>query len=99
MLRAERLQIIMDVLPLLCFVVVSGSKVPLACVWHEERLYTAGPVLRNGTGDLADGKPWISMLLSWIGSTIPTRLAFLAFGLSTNIPLTLLISWLLALYA
>ena len=40
-------------------------------------------------GDLADGKPWISMLLSRIGSTIPTRVTFLTFGLSTNVPLTL----------
>ena len=42
-----------------CFVLwcVSGSKAPLACVWHEEQFYTAGPVLRNGAGDLADGKP------------------------------------------
>ena len=48
-----------------CFVLwcVSGSKVPLACVWHEERFYTAGPVLRNGMGSLADGKPYVSMLL------------------------------------
>ena len=65
---------------------------PLACVWHEERFHTAGPVPRNGTGDLADRKPWISMLLSRIGSTIPTRVTFvtfLTFGLSTNVPLTL----------
>ena len=24
---------------------------PLASVWHEGRFYSAGPVLRNGTGD------------------------------------------------
>ena len=48
-----------------CFVLwcMSGSKVPLACVWHEERFYTAGPVPRNGAGELADGKPWVSMPL------------------------------------
>ena len=68
---------------------VSGSKVPLACVWHEERFHTAGRVPWNGMGDLADGKPWVSMLLSQIGSTIPTRVTFLTFGLSTNVPLTL----------
>ena len=39
------------------------SKVPLACVWHEKQFYTAGPVLWNGVGGLADGKPWVSMLL------------------------------------
>ena len=27
---------------------VSGSKVPLACVWHEERFYAAGSVPQNG---------------------------------------------------
>ena len=43
-----------------CFVLwcVSGLKAPLAFVWHEERFYTAGPVLRNSAGGLADGKPW-----------------------------------------
>ena len=42
-----------------CFVLwcVSGSKVPLACVWHEEQFYTASAVPRNSVGDLADGKP------------------------------------------
>ena len=72
---------------------------PLVCVWHEERFYTAGPVSRNGAGELADGKPWVSMLLSWNEFIIPTRITLLAFRLSTNIRLTLLISWLLALYA
>ena len=72
---------------------------PLACVWHEERFYTAGPVSRNGVGELADGKPWVFMPLNWNEFTIPTHVTFLAFGLSTNIHLTLLISWLLALYA
>ena len=44
---------------------MSGSKAPLvACVWHEELFYTAGPVPRNGVGGLADGMPWVSMLLS-----------------------------------
>ena len=86
-----------------CFVLwcVSGSKVSLACVWHEEaeRFYTAGPVPWNGADELADGKPWVSMPLNWSEFTIPTRVTFLAFRLSTNVRLTLLISWLLALYA
>ena len=91
----------MDVFNYNCLVLwcVSGSKAPLACVWHEERFYTAGSVPRNGAGDLADGKPWVSMPLSWIYFIIPTRVTFLAFGLSANVRLTLLISWLLALYA
>ena len=66
-----------------CFVLwcVSGSKAPLACVWHEERFYTAGPVPRNGAGELAGGKPWVSMPLNWNEFTILTRVTFLAFGL------------------
>ena len=39
-------------------------KAPLACVGHEEQFYTAGPMLQNGVGDLADGKPWVSIPLS-----------------------------------
>ena len=66
---------------------------PLASVCHEERLYT-GPVPRNGAGELADGKTWVSMPLSWNEFTIPTRITLLAFGLSTNVRLTLPISWL-----
>ena len=66
-------------------------------VWHEERFYTAGPLPRNGAGQLADGKPWVSMPLSWNKFTIPTRVTFLAFELSKNVRLMLLISWLLAL--
>ena len=77
---------------------VSGSKVPLACVWHEERFYTAGPALRNCAGVLADGKPWVSMLLSWNVFTILTYVTNLSFGISTNVPLVLLTSWLLTLY-
>ena len=69
---------------------MSGSKAPLTCVWHEEQLYTADPVPQNGAGGLADEKPWISILLSWNGFTMLTRLTFLAFGLSINIP-----SWLI----
>ena len=72
---------------------------PLACVWHEEQFYTAGPVLWNGVGELTDGKPWVSMPLNWNDFTILTCVIFLALRLSTNIFLTLLISWLLALYA
>ena len=52
---------------------------PLACVWHKERFYTAGPVPRNGVSDLADGKPWVSMPLSWNDFTILTRITFVAF--------------------
>ena len=76
-----------------------GSKVPLTYVWHEERFYTAGPVTRNSVGGLTDGKSWISMLLSQNRFTMPTRVTNLAFGISTNVPLALLNSWLLALYA
>ena len=72
---------------------------PLACFSHDERFYTAGPVPRNGVGDLADGKSWVSMPLSWNKFTILTRVTFLALGLCTNVHLTLLISWLLALHA
>ena len=84
-----------------CFVLwcVSKSKMPLACVWHKERLYTAGPVPRNCADGLADGKPWVSMPLSWNGFTMPTHVINLAFGISTNVPLALLTSWLLTLYA
>ena len=85
----------------ICFVLwcVSRSKALLACVWHEEWFYTAGPVPQNGASDLADGKPWVSMLLSWNGFTILSPVTFLVFRLSTNVPLMLLISWLLTLYA
>ena len=72
---------------------------PLAYVWHEERFYTVGPVPQNGAGGLAAGKPWVSMPFNWNEFTIPTHVTFLAFRLSTNIHLMLLISWLLTLYA
>ena len=77
-----------------CFVLwcMSGSKVPLACVWHEKRFYTAGPMLRNNAGGLSDGKPWVSMLLSRNGFTMPTHVTNLAFVISTNVPLALLTS-------
>ena len=45
---------------------MSGSKVPLACAWHKEKFYTAGPMPQNGGGGgggLADGKYWVSMPL------------------------------------
>ena len=66
-----------------CFVLwcVSRSKVPLACVWHEEQFYTSGPVLRNCAGGLADGKPWVSMQLSRNGFIIPTHVTNLVFGI------------------
>ena len=89
----------MDVLQLLYFMVRDRSKVPLVCVWHEEQFFTAGPVPRNSVGGLADGKPWVSMLLSWNRFTMPTHVTNLAFRISTNVPLALLTSWLLALYA
>ena len=78
---------------------VSGSKAPLACVWDEEQFYTAGPVLQNSAGGLANGKPWVSMPLSCNEFTILTRVTLLAFRFSTNVHLTQLISLLLALYA
>ena len=36
---------------------MSGSKAPLACVWHKEQFYTAGSVPWNSVGGLANGKP------------------------------------------
>ena len=78
---------------------MSGSKASLACVWNEEQFYIAVPMPQNGVGDLADGKPWVSMPLSWNEFTILTRMIFLAFRLPTNVRLMLLISRLLALYA
>ena len=76
----------MDVLQMLCLWCASRSKVPLACVWHKERFYTAGPVPCSGVGDLADGMSWISVVLSWNGFTILTHVIFPAFELSTNVP-------------
>ena len=72
---------------------------PLACAWHEEQFSTVGPVPWNSASDLADGKPWVSMPLSRKGFTMPTHVIFLALGLSTNISLILITSWLFALYA
>ena len=63
---------------------------PLACVWHEEQFYTACPVPQNDMGGLGDGKPWVSMPLSQNKFTMLTYITFLAFGFSTNVPLTLL---------
>ena len=60
------------------------SKVPLACVCHEEQFYTAGPVLWNDVGGLADGKPWVSMLLIWYGFLMLTCVTFLVFRFSTK---------------
>ena len=34
---------------------MSGSKAPLACVWHKERFFTAGSVPWNSAGGLALG--------------------------------------------
>ena len=73
----------MDVLQLLCFWCVSGSKAPLTCVWDEEQFYTAGPVPQNDVSGLVDGKPWISMPLNQDGFTMLNHLTFLAFGFST----------------
>ena len=85
----------MDVLQLLCLWCVSGSKAPLTCVWDEERFYTAGPVPRSGVGCSGDGKLRVSIPLSWNKFTILTSITFLVFGFSTNVRLSLLISWLL----
>ena len=63
----------------------------------QRMIYTAGPVLRSGAGSLADGKPWVSMPLSQNEFTMPTHISFLEFKLSTNVPLMVLISWLLTL--
>ena len=52
----------------------------------------------NGVGNLADGKPWISIQLSRNRLAMLRCVIFLALGLSTNILLMLLISWLCALY-
>ena len=41
---------------------MSRSKVPLG---YKEQFYAADPVQRNSAGDLADGKPWVTMPLSW----------------------------------
>ena len=64
----------------------------------EEQSYIAGPVQQNCAGGLADGKPWVSMPLSQNRFTMPTCVTNLAFGISTNVPLALLTSWLLTLY-
>ena len=80
-----------------CLWCASRPKVPLACVWHKERFYTAGFVPCNGVGDIADGEPWISVVLSWNGFTILTHVIFPAFKLY-KCTLMLLISWLLTLY-
>ena len=61
---------------------LSRSKAPLACVWDEERSYTANSMPRNSAGVLADGKPWVSMLLSQNRFTMLTRVTNLAFGIS-----------------
>ena len=74
---------------------VSISKVPLVCAWHEEQFSIVGPVPWNSA---SDGKPWVSVPLSWNRFTMLTHVTFLALGLLTNIPLTLITSWLLALY-
>ena len=75
-----------------CFVLwcVSGSMAPLACVWHEEQFYTAGSMPEKDVDGLADGNLWVSMPLSQNRFTMLTHISFLAFGLSINIPLTLL---------
>ena len=48
----------------ICFMVHERIKGTLSCVWHEKQIYTTGPLLWSGVGDLADGKPWISMPLN-----------------------------------
>ena len=76
---------------------MSGLKAPIACVWHEERFYTAGPVPWNGGFKLMKSLGFPCPLI-WYEFTILTHLNFLAFGFSTNVLLTLPTSWLLALY-
>ena len=56
-------------------------------------------MLSNGAGVLADGKPCVSMSLSQNGFAMLTRTAFFVFGLSINVAITLLTTWLLTLYA
>ena len=51
---------------------------------------------QSGVGGSADGKPRVSIPLSWNEFTIPISVTFLVFGFSTNVRLTLLINWLLA---
>ena len=89
----------MDALQLFCFMCMNGSKVPLACAWHAECFYTAGPVLQNDVDGLANGKHWVSMPLTWNAFTMLTRETLTVSGFSTNVPLMLLTSWLLGLYA
>ena len=55
----------MDVFVQLLYYMVCGrikGTLILACVWHEERFYTAVSVPRNGADGSADGKLWVSML-------------------------------------
>ena len=68
---------------------------PLACVWHKKRFFTAGPVPRNSVGGLALGFHAVKFELIYHAD-------------SHNLPcvrnlykrtLSLLTSWLLALYA
>ena len=80
----------MDVLQLLCFMVCEQIKGTLSLCLACRTICTAGPVPRNSAGGLADGKPWVSMPLKENRFTIPIHVTFLAFGLSTNVPLMLL---------
>ena len=80
-----------------CFVLwcMSRSKAALACVWHKERFFTAGPLPQNSAGGLALGFHAV-------------KLERIYHANSHNLPcirnlykrtLALLTSWLLALYA
>ena len=65
-----------------CFVLwfVSGSEAYLACVWHKRRMivccWSSAAIIRVV---VADGKPWVSMLLSRNEFTMLTYMTFLAF--------------------
>ena len=74
-----------------CFVLwcMSRSKAPLACVWHKEQFFTAVPMPQNSMGGLALGFHAVKseqMPLSQNRFTMPTRITFLVFEISTNVP-------------
>ena len=84
----------MDVLQLLCFIVHKWIKGALSlCLAWWMILYCQYCVWNNANG-LVNWKPWVSILLSQNQFTMWTHTSFLAhaFGLSSNVPLMLLIS-------
>ena len=54
---------------------------------------------QNGVSGVANGKSWVSMPLSWNRLIMLTPVTFLVFTLFINVPLMLLTSWLVPLYA